>query len=387
MRLLLIMFGLVLLLGALLDAFETIVLPRRVQRGFRLTTWFYRRTWRPWRWLASHINGNTRRENFLGYFGPFSLLMLLGLWAACLIFGFALLQAGFGTHVQLANEKVSFATLLYLSGETFFTLGLGDVLPTASPARILTVLEGGMGFAFLGVVIGYIPTIYSAFSKREIEISLLDARAGSPPTAAELLLRLGGCPEQKVLDQIFRDWERWAAEALEAHISYPALSFFRSQHSNQSWLGALTVMLDSTALIISGIDGTRNEQAKITFATARHVAVDLAQVVNAVYAPNDGPGRLPPQELVRLIDALALKGLKLNQSPEAANKLIHLRSLYEPYVNAIARNLFITLPPWIHPQKRKDNWQAGPWDRKIQAGNPESGRPEGEGAIPTDEHF
>ena len=88
-----------------------------------------------------------------------------------------------------------------------------------------------------------------------------------------------------MLDQILRDWERWAAEVLESHLSYPALSFFRSQHNNQSWLGALITILDGSALVIAGVDGLRNEQAKITFAMARHAVVDLAQVVNARYNP------------------------------------------------------------------------------------------------------
>jgi hypothetical protein len=382
-----IVAGLALILTVLLDAFETIVLPRRVQRHFRLTAWFYRRTWRPWRALARHIKTPGRRENFLGYFGPLSLILLLILWAFCLILSFALLQYGFGKHVQLGSERVNLWTLLYLSGETFFTLGLGDALPTATPGRVLTVLEGGMGFAFLGVVIGYLPTVYSAFSRREIEISLLDARAGSPPTAAELLARLGACPQQTVLDQIFKDWEHWAAEVLESHLSYPALSFFRSQHNNQSWLGALTAMLDATTLIISGMDGIRSEQAKITFAMARHAAVDLAQVVNARYDPDDHSDRLPAPELVRLRQTLAKRGLRLSESPESEKKLAHLRSLYEPYAVGIAKNLFITLPPWIHPEKRRDNWQAGPWDKQIQAKNPATGRVESEGKLPTEEHF
>ncbi|MGH9529650.1 MAG: ion channel, partial [Terriglobales bacterium] len=133
--------GLVLIFSVLLDAFETIVLPRRVQRHFRLTAWFYRRTWRPWRALARHIKTSSRRENFLGYFGPLSLIFLLALWAFCLILGFAFLQYGFGKHVQLGSEKINLWTILYLSGETFFTLGLGEVLPTAVPGRVLTVLE------------------------------------------------------------------------------------------------------------------------------------------------------------------------------------------------------------------------------------------------------
>ncbi len=358
--------GILSILAILLDAFETVVLPRRVRRSFRISFWFYRRTWIPWRKLASRIRNQARRENFLGYFGPLSLIFLLALWATGLIFGFALLQYGAGEHFRLSGEPITFGLLVYHSGETFFTLGYGDIIPSSAMARALAVCEAGLGFGFLGVVIGYLPTIYSSFSRREIEISLLDARAGSPPTAAELLARFGNCPQQTVLDQIFKDWERWAAEVLESHLSYPALSFFRSQHNNQSWLGALITILDGSALVMAGVDGLRNEQAKITFAMARHAMVDLAQVVNARYNPHP-LDRLPLEDLNRLRQDLAARGVKLRDGVEFEEKLSYLRSLYEPYAVAIALNLSITLPPWIHPEKQKDNWQAGPWDRAIQA--------------------
>src|SRR6476646_7095777 len=358
--------GIFSILAILLDAFETVVLPRRVRRTFRISFWFYRRTWIPWRKLAGRIRSQARRENFLGYFGPLSLISLLALWAAGLILGFALLQYGAGEHFRLSGESLTFGLLIYHSGETFFTLGYGDIIPSSGMARALAVIEAGLGFAFLGVVIGYLPTIYSSFSRREIEISLLDARAGSPPSAAELLSRFGNCPQQAVLDQIFKDWERWAAEVLESHLSYPALSFFRSQHNNQSWLGALITILDASALVIAGIDGLRYEQAKITFAMARHAVVDLAQIVNARYNPNS-PDRLSEEELKRLRQKLAERGVKLGDGAAFEEKLSHLRSLYEPYAVAIALNLSITLPPWIHPDRQKDNWQAGPWDRAIQA--------------------
>src|SRR5438105_5319993 len=358
--------GIAIVAGILLDAFETIVLPRRITRTFRLTSWFYRNTWVPWARGARRIKSPARREAVLGYFGPSSLILLLVLWAFGLIFGFALVQYGAGEHLQLSNERVSFGALMYHSGETFFTLGYGDITPVSPLARALAVLEAGMGFAFLGVVIGYLPTIYSAFSRREIEISLLDARAGSPPTAAELLTRFGNYPQQAVLDRIFQDWERWAAEVLESHLSYPPLSFFRSQHNNQSWLGALTTILDASALAMAGVDGLGDEQAKITFAMARHAVVDLAQVVNARYNPLTAD-RLPPEELNRLRQSLAERGLKLGDGAEFEEKLSHLRSLYEPYAIAIAVNLSINLPPWIHTEKSKDNWKAGPWDRAIQA--------------------
>jgi hypothetical protein len=357
--------GVVIILLVLLDAFETVVLPRRVQRSFRLTAWFYRHTWVPWMRLSRLITTPSRRESYLSYFGPLSLILLLVVWASGLIFGFALMQNGIGEHLRLGSEPVTFPVLLYHSGETFFTLGYGDIVPTSGTARVLAVLEAGMGFAFLGVVIGYLPVVYSRFSNRELEISLLDSRAGSPPTAAELLNRLGCCPEQTVLDQVFRDWERWAAEVLESHLSYPVLSFFRSQHSNQSWLGALTLMLDVTSLVIAGIERIRPEQAKLTFAMARHAAVDLAQVVNARYDPATQT-RLTAEEVVRLRRTLATAGLKLRDDEAADQKLATLRSLYEPYVEGIARNLLITLPPWIHAEKKKDNWQGGPWDKLIQ---------------------
>jgi hypothetical protein len=366
-----VVFGLIIIWVVLLDAFETVVLPRRVRRHFRLTAWFYRQTWIPWRNIARRIRTVSRQQNFLGYFGPLSLILLLGFWACGLIFGFALVQYGIGGHEQLSGEPLTFGKIIYHSGETFFTLGYGDIVPTSGGARALSVIEAGMGFAFLGVVIGYIPVVYASFSRREIQISMLDSRAGSPPSATELLVRLAGRSDdpgvdQKVLDEVLREWERWAGELLESHISYPVLSFFRSQHSNQSWLGALTTMLDVTSLVLTGIEGVHPGQAKLTFAMARHAAVDLAQVVNARY-DSAAPERLPDAELLTVREALAAAGLRLRDDDYAADKLVKLRSMYEPYVHSTGRNLMLTLPPWRFATKTRDNWQAGPWDKLIQS--------------------
>lgn len=372
--------GILIILFVLLDAFETVVLPRKVQRTFRLTSWFYRNTWVPWVRVARRIRSDNWRESFLGYFGPLSLILLLVFWAIGLIFGFALVQFGFGEHFTLGNEPITFGILLYHSGETFFTLGYGDITPTSPLSRALAVTEAGMGFAFLGVVVGYLPVIYSSFSAREVEISLLDSRAGSPPSAGELLVRLGCCPDPVVLDRIFRDWERWAADLLASNISYPVLCFFRSQHGNQSWLSALTTMLDVTSLVLAGIEGIPKDQAKLTFAMARHAAVDLSQVVNAEYNPRSHD-RLSPEELAQLRKLLAGAGMRLQQDEEADQKLLKLRSLYEPYCQALARRLLLSVPSWIGTEKKKDNWQSGPWDRAILA------KGLGEKVQVTDQHF
>src|ERR1700757_5320595 len=144
-----IVLGFAIIWVVLLDAFETVVLPRRVLRNFKLTAYFYRRTWIPWRGIARRISKPSRQQNFLGYFGPLSLILLLGFWASGLILGFALIQYGMGGHEQLSGERLNFGKLLYHSGETFFTLGYGDIVPTSGGARALSVVEAGMGFAFL----------------------------------------------------------------------------------------------------------------------------------------------------------------------------------------------------------------------------------------------
>lgn len=360
--------GAVLLVAVLRDAFETIVLPRRVTRHLRLTRLFYLNTWRPWRGLAGRCP-QKRRELFLAYFGPLSLIVLLGVWAFGQITAFALLQYAAGSQVSAPDGSVGLWTDLYLSATSFFTIGLGDVVPRTPLARALVATEGGMGLGFLAMVIGYLPVIYQAFSRREVSISLLDARAGSPPTAGELLRRHNRDGGMEALQQLLADWERWGAELMESHLSYPVLCYFRSQHSNQSWLGALTAVLDTSALLIAGVEGACQEQAKLTFAIARHAMVDLSQIFVTRPAEPERD-RLPAEELARLRATLAAAGLRLRDTPEAAQKLAELRRLYEPYLYSLGDFLLMELPPWIPTGKLADNWQTTAWSRN--GGPPET---------------
>jgi hypothetical protein len=351
--------GFVIIAGILLEAFETIVLPRRVTRRFRLTRLYYRALWVPWRKLAHGIQSSKNREGFLSYFGPLSLLGLFALWATMLILGFGLL---YFSDARIDQTHPTLQTCFYLSGTTFFTLGLGDVTPHTSPERVLAVFESGLGFGFLALVLSYLPVIYQAFSRREVSIVLLDARAGSPPTATELLRRHAGVHGLEALERLLRDWERWGAELLESHVSYPALTYFRSQHNNESWLSALTAMLDTSALVISGAEGACQRQARLTFAICRHAVVDLAQVFHA--APlHHTANRLPPSELLRLRTSVAETGLKLHDTPESNEKLNKLRSMYEPYVLALSEFLYMDLPPWILAKESVDNWKTSAWGR------------------------
>jgi hypothetical protein len=368
--------GLLIILLVLLEAFETVVLPRRVTRSFRLTVLFYRSTWITWRSIARHIAKTRRRETFLSFYGPLSLLILFVIWAIVLIFGFGLV------YFSAAARDVThprFWTCVYLSGTTLFTLGLGDVTPHTSFERVLAVSESGLGFGFLALTLSYLPVIYQAFSRREVNIVLLDARAGSPPTAAELLRRHAGPYGLESLRQLLHDWERGAAEILESHVSYPVVSYFRSQHNNESWLGALAAILDTSALLISGLEDACSRQARLTFAISRHTVVDLAQIFSA--APRSLVNRLPPPELDRLRASLAHAGLSLSNTPEANKKLGDLRELYEPYLQSLAVYLAVDLPPWILAKEISDNWRTSAWGR-ITGYAPSLG-----GSSSTDDHL
>jgi hypothetical protein len=348
------------------DAFEAIILPRRVTRKFRLARIYYQFTWTTWRFYAHLIPSKKRRESFLGFYGPISLLFLIAVWAVGLIISFAMMQYGAGSAVNLSGGTPSFYTDLYLSGTTFFTLGLGDVIPRSGVSRFLVVAESGFGFGFLAALIGYLPFIYGSFADRETEIVLLDARAGTPPAAGELLLRHTFPGGHEELRKLFKDWERWSAQLLESHLSYPVLAYFRSQHDNQSWIGSLTAILDACALTISGMEDVCARQAQLTFAIARHAVTDLCQVFSVVPHPpaND---RLPPEVLLLIRETLAKHGTKLSATPEADQKLLELRNLYEPYVYGLAERFEQPMAAFIPAKKSKDNWQTTAWTKTTDA--------------------
>jgi hypothetical protein len=412
--------GILVAAGILWEAFETVVLPRRATRRFRVTRLFYRSTWTPWRATARRMHRSKTRETFLSFYGPLSLLFLFIFWGASMIVAFGLLyygSAGYGlTGPVRRPTPYDFAEGLYFSGTTFFTLGLGDISPHGWPQRFLAVVESGLGFGFFALVFSYLPVIYQAFSRREVNIVLLDSRAGSPPTAAELIRRHPGPQGWTELQQLLRDWERASADILESHVSYPVVAYFRSQHSNESWLAALTAILDASALLIAGMSGFRRDpsaqraaraeseaggnriepaigsasavtpaparlemeetqtacarQARLTFAMCRHAVADLAQVFGA--APRSWADRLPPGELDRLRAHLAQDGFMLRDTPESNEKLRKLRTMYEPYLQSLSRFLLMELPPWILAGEVIENWRTSAWGRISGFSPPQS---------------
>ncbi len=360
--------GMFCCLGVALDAFQTIILPRRPNGRFRITRLFFIATWTPWVVFAERMRNKTVREQIYSVYGPLSLLLLLLLWAMLLISGFGLFYFSMGSpfgDAMMGHGGSAWAQLgtdLYVSGTTLFTLGLGDVVPHSLLARAVIIFESGMGLGFVALVIGYLPVLYQSFSRREVNVALLDARAGSPPNAAELLRRHGFEGGEEALTTLLAEWERWAAEILESHISYPILCYYRSQHDTQSWLSGLVAILDTCALLISVVEGAPSRQAQLTFVMARHALIDVGQVFQVqereAWRRGAETDRLPAAEFNRLCGMLGENHLRLCGDPASANRLHTIRALYEQHAFALADYLRMPLPVWVAPPKMHDQWSV-----------------------------
>jgi len=367
MRVVALAAGCLLLSGVMLDAFQTIILPRRPAGRWRITRLFYLATWLPWVAVASRVRNAKVREQLYSIYGPLSLLLLLVFWALLLITGFGCVYYALGSpFVDVFNHShrlvADMRSDLYVSGTTLFTLGLGDVTPTTYLARAITVFEGGTGLGFVALVIGYLPVLYQAFSHREVTVALLDGRAGSPPTATELLKRHAYPGGEVELIALLAEWERWSAEILESHISYPLLCYYRSQHDNQSWLSAMVAVLDACALLITTIEGPQARQAQLTFAMARHALIDLGHVFHVEelsrHKEEVGLDRLPPEAFAGLCAMLGGMQLRLCGDAQAMERLTAIRMLYEPHAHALSDYLRMPLPSWVAEAKKKDYWKT-----------------------------
>ncbi len=352
--------GLLMIVGILIDAFEAVLLPRRVTHGYRFLRFFYRNAWRAWRLLVSCISTLRRRESVLSLFGPLALLVVLGTWAIGLVIAFAFLHWSVQTPMTNHEPPIALGDYLYFSGVTFFTLGYGDLTPLGSLGKFLAVVETGLGFGFLAMTISYHPVLTQAFSRREIVISLLDARGGSPPAAAQILIRSGNANSSNALSVDMTAWEIWSAELLESCLSFPMLGYYRSQHDNQSWLAALTAILDTCTLEICRGCGVNHHQARLTFAIARHAAVDIALVFK-ITPTRPEPDRLGPDAYRQLVELLQREAIQFPEGPATETKLAELRAMYEPFVNGLANYFLFKLPDFFPARPIADNWQTSAW--------------------------
>ncbi|MCW2967410.1 MAG: Ion transport 2 domain protein [Solirubrobacteraceae bacterium] len=345
------------LIGLMLsEFFVTFLLPRRVKRDPRIARGIYGLLWRPWRRLGRRMGGSGG-DTLLGFFGPMGMLALMSVLAIGLVAGFALLHWAFRSDL-VANGVTHFTDDVYYSAGAFISasesLRAGD-----GWAKALTILEAGSGLAVLFIVIGYLPALYQAFSSREVAVSQLDARAGSPPDAALFLARSVRHGGWNSLDAFLLRWETWSAELMETHLAYPILCWFRSQHVNQNWLAAMTCVMDASAFTIAAAPDGEGEAARLTFAIGRHAMADLSYTVHAK-PRKDNPERLDAATLAEVVREVRDEGVEVADEG-LQERLAELQAMYEPYAYALAHHLELQLPVWWSPDRQEENWRRTAW--------------------------
>jgi hypothetical protein len=359
--------GVIVWVSILWDSFATIVLPRTVAPMRRLSGRFYKWSWSFWAFAGQRIRRPELQLSFVAVFGPLSVVVLLILWAFLIILAFAMIYYGLGSQFREATGPLDFGMLLYTSGSTFLTLGLGDVTSAYPLGRFLMIVEAATGFIFLGLVLTYMPLLDQAYAAREVGNLLIRLRAGSPPTAIRLLHRYSGTHHSEILRGNLREAERWMAEMLQSHMSHPVLAFYRAQHFGQSWLVSLTTALDTCTLLIVGGEGLPREQARLTYRMGLRLLADLANALAISVAPPARP-RLTEVDLPSIRAALTNAGITLSFGPAEGAELVRLSDRYDIYVQALATWLAIPLlPPWVPPPDSLEESRA--WEM-LGASNP-----------------
>jgi hypothetical protein len=343
----------------LFEFFVSFLLPQRVKREARFARWVLVALWRTWRFGARRLRA-PNAETFLGYFGPIGLLAMLATWVVALIVAFAALQWALGDGLVRPGPN-GVVRDLYYSGGTFFSAATD--LRAVGGARLVEITEAIAGYLVLFAAIGYVPALFQAYSRREVAVSQLDPRAGSPPSPGTLLYRSARRGGWSELDAYLAEWEGWAAELMETHLSYPLLAFYRSQHVNQNWLAALVTVLDTAAFAIA-VAPERTPAAEVTFAIGRHALADLAYTFRA--RGKEGGERLDRESFARLRANIGDAGLEVAHPEESYLELADLRALYEPQAQALSRRLELTLPLWVR-EERTENWRLSAWrERRSQ---------------------
>jgi hypothetical protein len=334
--------GIAILLWSLLDVFRTLVMPRAARGRFRLSRILFRPMWRPWRWVGVRRKTVQARERILATAAPFFFFVLLAAWVFLALLGYALILWSPAFVNGMGQGGGSFGNALYSSGTSLFTLGFGSGVASGW-TRAIAVLEGATGLGLFAVVIAYLPVLYQAFNRREVGVLMLDARAGSPPSGPELLHRMGNAAMAASLPQLFAEWERWAADVLETHLSYPLLAFFRSPHEFTSWVTALGSVLDAATLLLTSVDEEPEEGAKLMYGTGVHAVEDLFYY----FRLTERHTVIQRDEFEDVLLGMKDDGFSIRPVDDAFARFTEKRAKYAPRLEAIA--VLLAAPPgqWI----------------------------------------
>jgi hypothetical protein len=342
------LLGVAMAVWVLNDVFTTVILPRPAPARYRPAGMLTRWSWRIWRRVADASRTVKDREQRLGIFAPAIVVLLLGLWITLLILAFGLVMHAQSDAVR--PPLPDFGTALYFAAISLLTIGYGDFVPAGVLSRLTSIAAGGVGLGIVALTITYLFSLYANFQRREVQVVTLDARAGAPPSGIQLLETCAKFDdENQELEQIFEQWEHWAAEVLESHLAYPILMFFRSTHDHESWVSAIGAVLDAATLMLTTLEGVPRGQASATRGIGAHLVEDVGRFFRFI---TDGPIDAGPMiergEFDAARERLEAAGYALVADAEAAwRDFSTRRAEYAGALNAIA--LYFSVPPsqWI----------------------------------------
>ena len=347
--------GLVVVLVTASDAVSTLVTTRRRRGRHWPTQVFYRRTWRAWVAIGRRA-GPELREGFLAVYGPLSLLGLLVTWVVLLVAGWGAVWWGLRSRVDGVD---GYLDAVYFAGVGFFTVGFGDILPTGPLARILVIVEAFMGLVTMALVIGYLPTLYGAYSRREVQLLSLDDmsdEATTPIGFLEACYLSGGA---EAVGSAFTEWERWCDEVFDSHTAYPMLALFRSRQPGQNWLTGLGVVLDAATITLAAVDSPRvGPAARLWRRASRMLQGLLGMPATRLRAdPPDGPPA-DEAEFREAYQTLARLGAPLHPYEQAWGEFSRLRGAYLPGLVTATTLLQVPLE-FRHQTARLDITRSG----------------------------
>lgn len=343
-RVLFTVLGMTLLILALNDIFQSVIVPRAVGRRFRISYLLVRGTWRTWPRLSFRLyrGKEDAREDFLALFAPLTLILLLMTWTLMLLFGFGLIFWGSRNH--MIPHLRTFFEALYFAGTSYFTIGFGDFAGHTGWTRMWSLAAGAAGFSVVGTTTAFLFAIFGNFQAREQFVVTIGARAGLPPSGVDLLVIAAESGTIDSLPTLMRSAQSWCALLMETHLAYPVLGYFRSSHDYESWVGTLGTLLDAATLMITTVESNSGE-ARILYEIARHASRDLTKYFDTL--PDEKEPGLDAEEFHGACDRLEQAGYSLHNRDVAWERFAILRGAYASNVNALA--LYFSIPPlqWI----------------------------------------
>jgi hypothetical protein len=278
LRVLAFLLGSSAVLIVLLSAVKTFVLPRGGSDWLaRAVFASVRGLLYPW---AQRLRSYARRDSVLAFYGPLSLLMLLPCWCIGVLLGYVAMFRALGSP--------SWGDAFRLSASSLFTLGFDA--PDGWSQAVLALSEAAVGPLLVSLLIAYLPTIYAAFSRREAAVTLLEVRAGTPPSAVEMLKRFYRIHGLDPLTEHWQSWEAWFADIEESHTSLSALVFFRSPRPEHSWITAAGAVLDAASLSLSAVETPPDPQAALCIRAGYLALRHIADFFRISYDPDPQPG-------------------------------------------------------------------------------------------------